>query len=171
MHQASVSRQQTWSHSGQSHCVLNVFLIWEISLTHSSRPLHPRCPSIEQEELWIQPKKRIKSQTTASLGVQLSGPKFFPWEVEEVGTSAEDHSSSPNHPKRRLKTEKKNSEESSSSPHDPDLQRIEGELGFQFHQGSSFEEAESLIVQWSESVEARSPKELRHKLMEEMLKF
>ena len=90
----------------------------------------------EQEELWIQPKKRIKSQTTAYLGVHLSGPKFFPWEVEEVGTSAEDHSSSPNHPKRRLKTEKKNSEESSSSPHDPDLQRIEGELGFQFHQGS-----------------------------------
>ena len=89
--------------------------------------------------------------------------------MEEVGTSAEDHSSSPNHSKRRLKTEKKNSEESSSSPHDPDLQRIEGELGFQFHQGSSFEEAESLIVQWSESVEARSPRELRHQLMEEML--
>ena len=83
----------------------------------------------EQEELWIQPKKRIKSQTTAYLGVQLSGPKFFPWEVEEVGTSAEDHSSSPNHPKRQLKTEKKNSEESSSSPHDPDLSKDRRGIG------------------------------------------
>ena len=125
----------------------------------------------EQEELWIQPKKRIKESNHSIIsGSNCRDPSFFhgkKW--RRLAPRPKDHSSSPNHPKRRLKTEKKNLEESSSSPHDPDLQRIEGELGFQFHQGSSFEEAESLIIQWSESVEARSPKELRHKLMEEML--
>ena len=73
-------------------------------------------------------------------------------------------SDSPKAPSKNKKSQK-----SRCSPQDLDLQRAEIELDHQFQRGSSFEEAERLIVQWSEIVEARFPRELRHKLMEEML--
>ena len=100
---------------------------------------------------------RVKPQHIS--GSNCRDPSFFPWEVEEVGTSAEDHSISPNHPKRRLKTEKKNLEESSSSSHDPDLQRIEGELASNSTRALPLRRQRASSYSGRKVWKARSPKE------------
>ena len=123
----------------------------------------------QEDSQWIQPKKKTKAKTIAPSWVHLSGPKFFPRELEEVSTTAESHSTSLYHPQRSTKKKIKKYRESQSSPQDLDLQRKEEEMDQQFLSSPSLEEAESLIVQWTDLVEAPSPKELRHKLMEEML--
>ena len=123
------------------------------------------------EEVWEVPRQWAQRRKPVERREAVSGPRFFPTQMLHEEEEGFIPSSGTNRVPQSLTRQKKLQQVPVLSPRRAAIGRKELELDRHFELGASFEQIESLIVEWAELVESTDMKEIRHKLMEEILEL
>ena len=123
------------------------------------------------EEGWEVPRQWAQRRKPVERREAVSGPKFFPTQMPHEEEQGFIPSSGTHRVPQSLTRHKTLQQVPVLSPRRAAIGRKELEMDRHFELGASFEQIESLIVEWAELVESTDIKEIRHKLMEEILEL